>query len=118
MKISTSARRSTSVGEMTNLMQSDAQSFVDLVGFLNMTWSAPLQVIIAMILLWNLLGAAAFVGLAVMCLLIPINIFCSNRFGKNTVNKIQLQDSRTGKINEIITGMKVIVYLDCPLVFL
>ena len=92
---------------MTNLMQSDAQSFIDLVTFLNMTWSAPLQVIIAMILLWNLLGVAAFVGLAVMCLLIPINVFCSNKFGKNTLKKIQLQDTRTGKINEMISGMKV-----------
>lgn len=42
--LSNAARRSSTVGEITNLMAVDAQRFMDLMTILNLVWSAPLQV--------------------------------------------------------------------------
>lgn len=51
--ISSSARSSSTVGEMVNLMSVDAQRFMDLITYINMIWSAPLQVVLALYFLWQ-----------------------------------------------------------------
>lgn len=51
--ISSSARSSSTVGEMVNLMSVDAQRFMDLITYINMVWSAPLQVVLALYFLWQ-----------------------------------------------------------------
>ncbi|XP_075623992.1 multidrug resistance-associated protein 1 isoform X2 [Balearica regulorum gibbericeps] len=51
--ITNSARKTSTVGEIVNLMSVDAQRFMDLATYINMIWSAPLQVILALYLLWQ-----------------------------------------------------------------
>lgn len=51
--ITNSVKRKFTVGEMVNLMSVDAQRFMDLAPFLNMLWSAPLQIILAVYFLWQ-----------------------------------------------------------------
>lgn len=56
--ITNSARKSSTVGEIVNLMSVDAQRFMDLATYINMIWSAPLQVILALCLLWMVRDAS------------------------------------------------------------
>lgn len=56
LKMSSSARKESTVGEIVNLMSVDAQRFMDLVIYINMLWSAPLQISLALYFLWGLLG--------------------------------------------------------------
>lgn len=56
IKISNSARKESTVGEIVNLMSVDAQRFMDLTTYLNMLWSAPLQIGIAVYFLYQILG--------------------------------------------------------------
>lgn len=51
--ITNAAKRSSTVGEVVNLMSVDAQRFMDLTTFLNMLWSAPLQILLALYFLWQ-----------------------------------------------------------------
>lgn len=51
--ISNSAKRESPVGEIVNLMSTDAQRFMDLAPFLNLVVSVPLQIILAMYFLWQ-----------------------------------------------------------------
>lgn len=44
LRLSNSARRDKTLGEIVNLMAVDVQRFMDIAPFLNMMWSAPLQV--------------------------------------------------------------------------
>uniref|UniRef100_A0A672M3F7 ABC-type glutathione-S-conjugate transporter n=1 Tax=Sinocyclocheilus grahami TaxID=75366 RepID=A0A672M3F7_SINGR len=53
LAITNEAKRSSTVGEVVNLMSVDAQRFMDLTTFLNMLWSAPLQIILALFFLWQ-----------------------------------------------------------------
>jgi len=71
--MSNEARKTTTVGEIVNLMSVDAQRLQDATGYLWMTWSAPLQIGIAIYMLWTLMGVSVLAGLAVMVLIIPIN---------------------------------------------
>lgn len=69
--MSNTARKESTVGEIVNLMAVDAQRFMDLVTYLNMIWSAPLQIGLAIYFLWGILGPSVLAGLAVMIILIP-----------------------------------------------
>jgi len=73
LTMSNEARKTTTVGEIVNLMSLDAQRLQDATGYLWMTWSAPLQICIAVYMLWSLLGVSVLAGLAVMIVLIPVH---------------------------------------------
>lgn len=62
-----------------NLMSVDSQRFMDLMTYLNMIWSAPLQITIALILLYQQLGPSVFAGLAVMIVIIPFNLLIASK---------------------------------------
>ena len=61
------------MGEIVNLMSVDAQRLMDLVTYLYAVYSAPVQITLALVLLYNFLGPSIFAGFAVMLLLIPVN---------------------------------------------
>jgi predicted anti-sigma-YlaC factor YlaD len=73
LTMSNEARKTTTVGEIVNLMSVDAQRLQDAVGYLWMVWSAPLQIAIAIYMLWQLLGISTLAGVAVMIVLTPFN---------------------------------------------
>ena len=56
LRMSNSARRESTIGEVVNLMSVDAQRFMDLTTYLNMLWSAPLQIALSLYFLWQTLG--------------------------------------------------------------
>jgi len=43
-------------------MSIDTQKFMDLVLYLNMVWSSPLQIILCMYFLWGILGPSSLAG--------------------------------------------------------
>lgn len=60
------ARKTSTVGEIVNLMSVDCQRMQDLSGYLWMIWSAPVQITLAMYLLWVQLGPSVLAG-KVLC---------------------------------------------------
>ncbi|XP_072263111.1 ATP-binding cassette sub-family C member 3-like [Pyxicephalus adspersus] len=106
--ITNAAKRSSTVGEVVNLMSVDAQRFQDLTTFLNMLWSAPLQIFLALYFLWENLGPSVLAGVAVMVLLIPINAFIAMKTRAFQVEQMQYKDSRIKLMNEILNGIKVL----------
>lgn len=90
-----------------NLMQVNTQSFIDVYIYLHNIWSAPLQIILSVLLLYTYLGVAAFVGLGVMIFLTPINAFFSMQYSKNQTKKLIEKDNRIKTINEMLNGIKV-----------
>jgi hypothetical protein len=56
-------------------MSVDAQRLMDLVTYMYALYSAPIQITIALVLLYNFLGPSIFAGFAAMILVIPLNIF-------------------------------------------
>lgn len=62
LRLSNAARKESTVGEIVNLMAVDAQRFMDLTTYINMLWSAPLQIGLALFFLWDLLGPSVLAG--------------------------------------------------------
>ncbi|KAM6054990.1 multidrug resistance-associated protein 1 isoform 2-T2 [Chlamydotis macqueenii] len=106
--ITNSARKTSTVGEIVNLMSVDAQRFMDLVTYINMIWSAPLQVILALYLLWQNLGPSVLAGVAVMILLVPINAMMAVKTKTYQVAQMKSKDNRIKLMNEILNGIKVL----------
>ena len=72
------SRRAKTVGEIVNLMSVDAQRFMDLMSYLHMIWSAPLQIVLALVFLYFTMGYAIFAGFVLMLLMIPLNAFLAS----------------------------------------
>ncbi|KAM9784084.1 multidrug resistance-associated protein 1 [Syngnathus typhle] len=106
--ISSAARRTSTVGEMVNLMSVDAQRFMDLIAYINMVWSAPLQVVLALYFLWQNLGPSVLAGVAVMVLMVPINAFIAMKTKTYQVAQMKSKDSRIKLMNEMLNGIKVL----------
>lgn len=106
-------------------MSVDAQRFMDLTTYLNMLWSAPLQISLAIYFLYQILGKtdvyhplgtirvilkigpSVFAGLGVMILLIPINGVLANATKKLQIKQMKNKDKRVKMMNEILSGIKV-----------
>ncbi|XP_036923546.1 multidrug resistance-associated protein 1 [Sturnira hondurensis] len=106
--ITNSARKSSTVGEIVNLMSVDAQRFMDLTTYINMIWSAPLQVILALYLLWLNLGPAILAGVAVMIFMVPLNAVMAMKTKTYQVAHMKSKDNRIKLMNEILNGIKVL----------
>uniref|UniRef100_A0A8C8SW18 Multidrug resistance-associated protein 1 n=1 Tax=Pelusios castaneus TaxID=367368 RepID=A0A8C8SW18_9SAUR len=106
--ITNSARKTSTVGEIVNLMSVDAQRFMDLATYINMIWSAPLQVILALYLLWQNLGPSVLAGVAVMILLVPVNAVIAMKTKTYQVAHMKSKDNRIKLMNEILNGIKVL----------
>lgn len=89
-------------------MQINTQSFIELIVLLNTIWAAPLQIIISIVIIWNYLGVASLVGLGILCLFIPLNIFLANLSKKFRIQKLKQQDTRLKLISDVLNGVKVL----------
>ncbi|XP_073949373.1 multidrug-Resistance like Protein 1 isoform X1 [Choristoneura fumiferana] len=108
LRMSNAARKESTVGEIVNLMSVDAQRFLELTAYLNMIWSAPLQIALALYFLWGILGPSVLAGLAVMIVLIPVNGFIANRVKILQIRQMKYKDERVKLMNEVLNGIKVL----------
>ncbi|XP_027847516.1 multidrug resistance-associated protein 1 isoform X2 [Aphis gossypii] len=108
LRISNTARKTFTVGEIVNLMAVDAHRFVDLTTYLNMIWSAPFQIGLAIYFLWQSLGPSVLAGLFVMIVLIPINGFVAAKARNLQIKQMKNKDQRVKLMNEILSGIKVL----------
>ncbi|CAG2107718.1 unnamed protein product, partial [Medioppia subpectinata] len=69
LRLSSTGRKDFTIGEIVNLMAIDTSRIVEFVQVINETWSSPLQIAIALYLLWQQLGIASIAGLGAMLIL-------------------------------------------------
>ena len=89
--MSNKARQSYTVGEIVNMVSTDAQRLLDLTVTFYNAYSAPLQITLALGLLYMFIGPAVFAGFAVMLLLVPLNFLAARR-GKHYQVRQQILD--------------------------
>ena len=106
--MSNSARKESTVGEIVNLMAVDAQRFMDLTTYINMLWSAPLQISLALYFLWQILGPSVLAGLGIMIILIPVNGVIANKVKSLQIKQMKNKDERVKLMNEVLSGIKVL----------
>ncbi|CAD0049321.1 unnamed protein product, partial [Aureobasidium pullulans] len=108
MRLSNEGRSSKSTGDIVNYMAVDTQRLQDLAQYGMQLWSAPFQITLCMISLYQLVGLSMFAGVGAMIAMIPINGVIA-RISKNLQKKqMKNKDSRTRLMTEILSNMKSI----------
>ena len=108
LTMSASARRERSVGEAVNLMSVDVQRFMDMMPYLNMIWSSPLQIGLAVYFIYQEMEEATFAGLSIFALAAPLNALLGVFLHRFTVHFMRKKDERSKLMNEILSGARVL----------
>ena len=108
LKLSNEGRASKTTGDIVNYMAVDAQRLQDLTQFAQQVWSAPFQIVICMLSLYQLVGWSMLSGIAVMIIMIPINGVIARLMKNLQKQQMKNKDARSRLIAEIVNNMKSI----------
>ncbi|KAI8662569.1 hypothetical protein LRP88_06782 [Fusarium phalaenopsidis] len=108
LRLSNEGRAAKSTGDIVNYMAVDAQRLQDLTQFAQQIWSAPFQIIICMVSLYNLVGWSMMAGIVVMIIMMPVQGLVARIMKNMQKTQMKNKDARSRLINEIINNMKSI----------
>ncbi|XP_071095145.1 multidrug resistance-associated protein 1-like [Haliotis cracherodii] len=108
LTLSNEAKKTTTTGEIVNLMSVDSQRINDVMNYLFLLWSVPVQIILSIVLLYVTIGPSVFAGLAVLLIMIPFNGYLSNIQRHLQTRNLKDKDQRIKLLNEILNGIKVL----------
>merc|ERR1712232_944378 len=74
LNVSAGGRAKTSTGQVVNMMSNDTMQLQRFLQFIGMTMGAPIQIVIALYLIYQQVGNATWVGVGYMVLLAPVNM--------------------------------------------
>ncbi|PHH88502.1 hypothetical protein CDD83_7455 [Cordyceps sp. RAO-2017] len=99
------------LGTIINLMSVDSFKVSDVTAYLHfLCAAAPTQLIICVVLLWQVMGLSAIPGLIVMALLLPVNYFLARGFNITSKNIMAATDKRINVTNEVLQNIRIIKY--------
>ncbi|ODM20810.1 hypothetical protein SI65_03863 [Aspergillus cristatus] len=99
------------VGTIINLMAIDSFKVSEVGAYLHFLWaSVPVQVIIAVTLLYQIMGFSSFAGIALMVLMLPVNLLIAKQFTKVQKQILAGTDARIHATNEILQNIRIIKY--------
>ncbi|KAF9109329.1 hypothetical protein BGX27_007735 [Mortierella sp. AM989] len=110
LKLSPSARRKATVGEITNHMSVDAERVSQSIPFLPLIISAPFEIALATWLLYRQLGPSAFTGLGVVILLVPFQGWIAKVLNNAKDKKLAAMDGRVRLLTDILSGIKAVKF--------
>ncbi|KAK4700303.1 hypothetical protein P7C70_g5949, partial [Phenoliferia sp. Uapishka_3] len=100
-----------SKSQVLNLFTVDVDRVADFSIWCFSIVDAPAEIIIGTVFLYQLLGYAAFVGISVAVLFLPLNHYTSKAFA-NVENKLMnARDKRVGLMNEVLQSVRMIKYM-------
>eukprot|EP01135_Chromosphaera_perkinsii_P005378 Nk52_evm59s343 gene=Nk52_evmTU59s343 len=110
LRLSNAARQIETVGKITNLMAVDAERLRDAPLYLHRVWVAPVQILVAIGLLVNVVGISAFAGLLVMIGIMPINAYIAQKSSDIQNDLMDTTDNRINLTNEVLSGIRIIKF--------
>ncbi|CAK5273937.1 unnamed protein product [Mycena citricolor] len=100
--------RGRTTGDIVNLMSVDAIRMQDLCTYGIIALSGPLQITLAFISLYNILGWACFVGVGVMIASIPLSTLIARIQKRMQEQQMKNRDERTRLMSETLANIKSI----------
>jgi len=108
LKLSNESRATKSTGDIVTYMSVDQQRLSDLAQWGLHLFSAPFQITLCLISLYQLVGVACFAGLAAMLVMVPINGVIARFMKKLQLSQMKYKDKRAKLMTEILNNMKSI----------
>ncbi|CEI41968.1 ATP-dependent bile acid permease [Fusarium venenatum] len=99
------------LGTIINLMSIDSFKISEVTAYLHfLCASAPTQLIVAVVLLWQVMGLSAIPGIVVMIFLLPVNYGLARGFTITSKRILAATDKRTNVTNEVLQNIRIIKY--------
>lgn len=117
LHVSLAERSKFSEGEIQTFMSVDADRIVNLCNSVHDMWSLPLQIGVALYLLYIQVKFAFLSGLAITILLIPVNKWIANLIANATKNMMEQKDERIRKTAELLTHIRTLKMYGWELLF-
>ncbi|KAF9013109.1 ABC transporter type 1, transmembrane domain-containing protein [Cyathus striatus] len=101
-------------GKMNNLVTSDlasingARDFLILGNILPLVLYVPLQIILGIVFLYNVLGISAFVCLVTMVALMPVPRLVAKKLTALQAEKMKLTDARVQAVTETVSSLRML----------
>ncbi len=108
--LSPSARQGSSTGQIVNMFSNDTQQIQRFLFFVNNMSLAIPTIIVCLILIYQQVGPATFVGLGLIIFIMPINAMIFMLLGRLRRRKVVETDGRVKLMNEILNGIRIIKY--------
>ncbi|KAL2398676.1 ABC transporter 7 [Exophiala dermatitidis] len=98
-------------GTVINLMSVDSFKVADICAYLHFLWAAvPVQLIMAVSLLYKVLGFSSFAGIVLMILILPLNLYIAKSFQAAQKRIMAATDARIHVTNEVLQNIRIIKY--------
>jgi ABC-type multidrug transport system fused ATPase/permease subunit len=99
------------VGTIINLMSVDSFKVSEITAYLHFLFAAaPTQLVLAVYLLYKILGYSSIPGLVVMVILLPVNILFARGFGNFQKQIMAATDKRIHTTNEVLQNIRIIKF--------
>jgi ABC-type multidrug transport system fused ATPase/permease subunit len=109
-RLSNEERRKYTSGEIVNFASVDAKRIGNFWQWVHVFWSSPLQLILALIGLFSILGPSALAGVGVMILVLPLTYWVQRKTGEYQDTMMKHKDSRVKLLNEALQAIRVIKF--------
>ncbi|SMR57118.1 unnamed protein product [Zymoseptoria tritici ST99CH_1E4] len=98
-------------GAIINLMAVDSFKVAEISSYLHFLWAeTPVQFGLAVGLLYLFLGTSSLVGIGMMALLFPVNMYIAKQFTSVQKKILAATDARIHVTNEVLTNVRIIKY--------
>jgi ATP-binding cassette, subfamily C (CFTR/MRP), member 1 len=108
LKLSSEGRAGKSTGKIVNYMAVDSQRLQDLTQYGQQLWSAPYQIVLCMVSLYQLVGLPMLAGVGVIIIIIPVNGLIARLMKTLQTEQMASKDSRMRLVAEVINNMRSI----------
>ncbi|OWA53530.1 Multidrug resistance-associated protein 7 [Hypsibius exemplaris] len=97
-------------GQVVNLVGTDCQKVSENCQYLHQLWALPLQIAVALFLLYQQVGFAFIGGLVFTILLVPLNQLLASKISKQVEENLKQRDSRVKLMGEALSAIRVIKF--------
>ncbi|OQR86264.1 ATP-binding Cassette (ABC) Superfamily, partial [Achlya hypogyna] len=101
-------RRDKTAGEIANLFSSDIQWIINFSIFLNQLWLIPVQVVVILFMLYDVIGWATFAGAGVIVVTMVVNNVIARAQRAAFKEVMTRKDARMNVINEVFGAMQIL----------
>ncbi|KAF0405290.1 P-loop containing nucleoside triphosphate hydrolase protein [Gigaspora margarita] len=100
----------TSVGKIANLMSIDSSRISDFSVWWTSALDSPIELIVGVYFLYQLMGVSCLLGLTVMIITLPLNHQTAKLYAKTQDKLMNARDRRVGLMNEVLQGIRMIKF--------
>ncbi|KAF9436471.1 hypothetical protein BGZ76_003902 [Entomortierella beljakovae] len=108
LRLSPGSRMKSTTGEITNHMAVDAEQWGDAMIYLSMWVSIPIEICVALYLLYKFLGWSMMAGFLSLLAFIPLQTWQANMFEASQTDGLRAMDQRVRLATEVLSGIRVV----------